>query len=318
MNSPVLFQDGPALARPPGALADTGFGLGTDNQMYWSTEANAGGWGGTSSVWATIPGAFTSRPAAVAFNVPSGPLVGKIALVVRGSDTFFWMQIRDQLGNVDLDWTQIPNGFFNSAPTIAFVPASSSTQPKNALVVAGLGTDGKIWFNRNTLGAGNTFSNSNWIGWAQIQPSGPSFTTAPSLTYMIPRNFLFPSLAIAAGQSGPGTTTFRFSKFNGAGWSAWTNFNGSFVNGTGPALASADIGGLQAEVSAWGHATDHKMWKSTHVSSGNVNWTPMDPATTPTMRESPGAFGVGSEVHVGFGVQSLFGPGHALTTFVLP
>src|ERR1051325_5547369 len=201
MNSPVFFQDGPALARPPGALADTGFGLGTGNQMYWSTQANDGGWGGTSSVWATIPGAFTSRPAAVAFNVPSGPLVGKIALVVRGSDSFFWMQIRDQLGNVALDWTQIPNGFFNSAPAITFVPASSSTQPKNALVVAGLGTDGKIWFNRNTLGAGNTFSNSNWVGWAQIQPSGPSFTTAPSLTYMIPHNFIFPSLAIAAGQS---------------------------------------------------------------------------------------------------------------------
>jgi len=44
----------------------------------------------------------------------------------------------------------------------------------------------------------------------------------------------------------------------------------------------------------------------------------MDPGTTPTMRESPGAFGVANEVHVGFGVQTPFGPAHALTTFVLP
>jgi hypothetical protein len=316
MNSPVLFQDGPALARPAvqGAVM-TGFGWGTDGQLYWSTQTNDGAWGVNGAVWSTIPGGFTSRPAAVGFNVSSGPLVNGIAVVVRGNDNAYYLRIQDPLGNVTLGWTQIPFGIFSSAPAITFVPASSMTQPKNAIVVAGLGTDGKIYFNRNTLGAGNTFSNSNWVGWVQIQPNF-SFTTAPSLAYMYPRVAGFSSLALVAGQSGPGTTVFRFSRFNGSSWGAWTTMNGAFVNGTGPTVAAGDGGEFGPEVTTWGHATDHRLWVSTHVSSGNVNWSPMDTSQTPLIRESPFAFGVGNKVHVGFGMTTPFGPGGALTNFV--
>jgi len=314
LNNPVQFQDGPALARPAGAATNTGFGWGTDGQMYWSTQANDGGWGVNGATWQTIPGGFSSRPAAVGFNV-TGPLANKIALVVRGGDNAFWLRIVDQLGNVTLGWTQIPSGIFSSAPAITFVPASSSSQPKNAIVVAGLGTDGKIYFNRNTLAAGNTFSNSNWTGWVQIQPSF-SFTTAPSLAYLYPRVAGFFSLAIVAGQSGPGTTVFRFSQFNGSTWTAWTTMNASFVNGTGPSVAAGDGGEFGPEITTWGHGTDHRLWVSTHISSGNVGWVPMDTAHTPSIRESPFAFGVGSIVHVGFGTQFNGLPGGAMTNWV--
>ena len=58
----------------------------------------------------------------------------------------------------------------------------------------------------------------------------------------------------------------------------WATSNGIFISGTGPALAAGCLG-TTGEASAYGMATDNRIWVSPVLDVNAVNWTPIGTTT---------------------------------------
>jgi hypothetical protein len=274
-------------------------------QIFNTAENVTGGWSGT---WTQISSSFNSppiasRPAAVGFQVFSGPLINRFAIVVKRTDNQYYIRIQDQGAvNVLLNWTamplSLPSGVsFESAPAVTFVPSSSVTEPKNSLVVAGLGTDGRIWAFRNTLQSGNAYSNSAWTSLGPVPIAG--FDSAPALTFAAPSFVGQPSIVMASGVvNAQDFIDFRFTLFNGSGWLPWTNVTTGIFS-SGPALATgsapADGGLPSSEVTFYGLGTDARVWVARLVNGVVGGFSPIG---TQTFHGNPAAFGIGAFARV--------------------
>ena len=260
----------------------TGPGGAAPMKVYWASRSVVGSGElttGTWTSWTTMSNIaeFRERPAVIAFDVPStSPLAGKIALVGRKMDNRYYVRIQAPevcnscgVSGVIQNWLPI-GGTWTSAPGLAFVPASSTTAPKNTLAIVGRGTDNRYYYTENTLTAQNNYDHLKWI--SPIPAFGnETFTSAPAITYAcVPGASLF-----VAGNNG---TSMLFNSHNGFSFHPWATSNGIFISGTGPALAAGCLG-TTGEASAYGIGTDNRIWVSPVLDVNAVNWTPIGTTT---------------------------------------
>jgi hypothetical protein len=289
MTSPVL-DDGPALAFGPSLTA---YGLkSVGKQIFVTNQNGAGNWTGSWSQLSNSGAAFATRPSATAFpGVTTGSLAGKFAIVAMrddGSKQYF-LTIRDQTGTVvEQDWIAVPGGIFASAPAITFVPPSPPNGPSATLVLAGRGTDARIWVATNSLrnlGAGFVYENNRWGGFHPVpDQNGKQFTGSPAITYAVPAGSSSTVLILAARDFIDGS--FYSSKFNGTSWSAWVQVaNGTFIDG--PALGTGFVNN-NGETTIFGTGMDSHIYYSTQLSGGAAGFTAIG---TETFVGSPQAVG---------------------------
>jgi hypothetical protein len=310
---PWVSTGGPTLVFSP-ALAKgrnttlTAFGWGTDHQI-WTTAQNASGqWTG---VWTALPGgtSFGGRVAAVALDVPSGPLVDHFAIVAMRMDSpnfnNYYIRIQNQSGSdVVKDWEVMPAPVFGggwfSAPALAFIPASDSTDPDSRLIWAGLGYNGHYAFDRkltnNQYGSGNpTCHGLDYLNGVYEDGTDIEGRSAPALAFFPPTIKGQRYLAMAMGVKGDEyghvayKTTFSTPTWcdpNG-GWNLATDVpNGLFMSG--PALAVTKRSGL-SEMTLYGLGLDSRIY-ATYPFVANTTFFQVSPQT---FEGPPGALGVG-------------------------
>jgi hypothetical protein len=257
------FQEPPALAKgPSGTLA--AFGWRSDSQVWVTSQNTSRQWTGTWTQVSNSGGAFTSKPSAVAFDVPSGSLVGRFAIVARRSDNQYYITIRDQNGGgIVQNWSAIPGATFSSSPAITFIPSRSGREPKGTLVLTGRRADNRIWESRNKLGAGDVYFHQAWSAWTQIGTQ--TFVGSPAISYGCSAGTVGFYSIYVAGRLSDGT--FYWNSFDGTSWGTWlVAHDGTFSDG--PALASRTTCDVLAETTIFGRGLDNRIWYSTELSAG--------------------------------------------------
>jgi len=283
-------NDAPAIAQT-GTTTLTLFGRGFDDQIYETNKLSSGQWMGFWRFVTNNGPTFTSRPAAAGLAVTGGQLGNMFAIVARRSDKKYYIKIQDQTGGaVLMDWNVFPKtALFDSAPAVAFIPNNAPAGPKNSLVLAGLGTDGLFYTSTNTLvgGSNGTYGHANWTPVSPVL--GQTFSSAPALTVSCVAGSGMS--IIIAGKTAAGI--YRWSKFNGTSWSAWTSLaNGIFVSD--PALAQG-CGVFSRETTIYGRGEDSRMYVSTEI----VGQPPsLNVIGTKLFSGNPTATGFGTIAHV--------------------
>jgi len=266
------FLDTPALANGSTLTA-----YGWDGSQIWVSNQNASGqWTGNWTQLSNPGGAFNTRASAAAFDVPPGTsLFGRFAIVARRSDTKYYLTIRDQTGTiVDQQWTAVGTGLFKSAPSLIMIPTTSRNAPVGTLVLAGQGTDDRVWIATNTLtrgpGGNYIYNHANWTGFNFHPEVTRFFDNPPAMTFACPVNTAQPTMYIGSKDA---VGRFFTTKFNGSSWSNWTEVhNGLFA--AGPALATG-CGDSFNETVIYGRGTDSNIYWSTEPQGGPQVFTPI-------------------------------------------
>ena len=171
-----VFKAGPAAANSSDAKTWCVAGLGLDDEVWFNVSANAGGaWGG----WRRIGQRKKFRGApAVAVDATGG----SIYVVARAATKHYWFSRSADQGTTWAAWQRIGGGVFHSSPAIVRLsPAVTRPPLPDVLVVAGLGTDKRVWVSRLT--ASESLADQSWAPIA----AGPEnhatgrFTSAPAM-----------------------------------------------------------------------------------------------------------------------------------------
>jgi hypothetical protein len=271
----TLF-DSPALAR---AWNTTWTAFGRDNagEIWATNQDGAGNWTGA---WTHLPGGpFTSRPSAVALDLPSGIYSKMFAVAAMKSDGEYYLRIQDQTGNqVVTDWTQIVTSMkWASAPSIAYISPTANSTLMGSLVIAGLGSDGTIYMGATFLpgpAPDYRITVNNW-GWGQIP--GSASDSAPALASMYPSSQVTSDFVLVIGLEGDSGITYRYSKrgaLNGI-WSPWTDIVGNvFASGPAVAVGKSSLFGVEfRETTVYGIGFDSRVYVSKQPTSGTTGLT---------------------------------------------
>jgi len=293
-----LLNSSPALAaNGTNASTLTGYALGSNNQI-WVTTSNGSTWSGSWSQLSNPGSTFTSSPSAVGLDVPSGGLVNHFALAAMRSDNKYYVRVQNRAGSVvDSNWTAVGTMTFSTAPSITFVPASAGSAPKNSLVLAGVGNDGRMYWARNTLGTGNTYSASNWTGFSTVGTT--IFVSAPAVTYSQNTLSGANSLILAGGSEDVnGNVNFQYATYSGTAWSSFTMLSGTFVSSPALAVGRGEL--LTREDTIYGVELDSKVYVAVIGGAFSAIGTQLS-------NGNPTAVGIGGEAYVGMRNTSSIG-----------
>ena len=180
------FRSGPAAANSADGNTQLVAGLGLDNEIWFAFSENAGAtWIGWKKI--SRSKAFKGAPAVTL------SLSGKTIYVVgRDDDDFYWFTKSSDRGATWDQWQRIGGGIFHSSPSMVLVKKRSAPGQSNpnVLVVAGLGTDNRVWTTRFADSA--SLAGQDWHpirAGAKDHPTR-AFTSAPAMTSGIHEDIL--------------------------------------------------------------------------------------------------------------------------------
>jgi hypothetical protein len=283
---PLVLEDAPALARA--TLTNlTAFGLANDFQIYQTHQITAGSWAGAS--WSLLSGGrFASIPRVVAPSVTSGNLFNTFAIVALKSDGRIYLRIQNQSASTIVeDWTAVnPNQTFFGPPAIGFVPSNSQGGPLNTLVIFARGTDNRLYWAKNALGANNTYNPTGWTTFGPIGNPSQTINSAPAVTYSCGNGNGSIVVSALAGSS------FEVLEFFYPDWLYWGALPGPWASA--PAL-SLGCGEFSHEITLWARENSGQVVATTQISSGNGT---LHGVGNQLFDASPEATGFGTTVYV--------------------
>lgn len=168
------FKSGPSASNSADRKTWCVAGLGLDDEVRFAISQNAGG---TWSAWTRVSKrkTFVGSPA-VTLNAAGTA----IYLVARDTSHFYWFTESKDLGKTWEDWQRIGSGVFHSSPAMVRVARPLTRPPvPDILVVAGLGTDKRVWFSRFSTNA--NLANEGWQPIATGSDASARFTSAPTM-----------------------------------------------------------------------------------------------------------------------------------------
>jgi len=171
-----VFTSGPAAASSSDGKLQCVAGRGTDARIWVSLSQDSGAkWPGWNPILAKT---FHASAPAVAIS-ENGQ---HIYAVARDTANAYWFSHSGDRGGTWAAWQMMGTGVFHSSPAmVRITDLDSRGVPHDFLVVAGLGTDNRVWTTRFAAG-----SALDKLGW-QAVPAGlvvstnKSFTSAPAL-----------------------------------------------------------------------------------------------------------------------------------------
>jgi len=171
-----VFQAGPSAANSADGKTWCVAGLGLDDEVWFNVTVDAGSaWAGWQRVGKRKK--FRGAPAVAVDTAGTD-----IYVVARAASKHCWFTRSTDRGQTWADWRRIGAGVFHSSPAIVCLsPAPTRPPLPDVLVVAGLGTDKRVWVSR--FAATEALADQ---GWAPIA-AGPKdhatghFTSAPSM-----------------------------------------------------------------------------------------------------------------------------------------
>ena len=171
-----VFKAGPAAANSADGRTWCVAGLGLDDEVWFNVSTDAGGdWAGWRRV--TARKKFRGAPAVA---VDAGG--GSIYVVAHAATKLYWYSRSTDQGQTWGSWRQIGGGVFHSSPAIVRLsPTLTRPLPPDVLVVAGLGTDKRVWVSRFT--AIESLTDQAWAPIAAGPEDHPTgrFTSAPAM-----------------------------------------------------------------------------------------------------------------------------------------
>ena len=180
------FRSGPAAANSADGKTQVVMGLGLDDEFWFAiTEDVGNNW----NAWNRISTRKTFKGApSVTLNLTGNA----IYVMGRDGDDFYWFNKSSDHGKTWDQWRRIGSGVFDSSPAIAFVKQRSvpGKPHPNMLVVAGLGTDKRVWTTR--FADTDALTNQAWQPIRAGSKDHPTreFTSAPAMTCGIHENIL--------------------------------------------------------------------------------------------------------------------------------
>ncbi|HVG38748.1 MAG TPA: hypothetical protein VM870_05650, partial [Pyrinomonadaceae bacterium] len=176
------FLSGPAAASADGGAIQCVAGLGLDHEIWFALSRD----GGDSWVaWNRISARkkFKSAPA-VALNADGT----KIYVVGRDEDNFYWFtKSADPNGAAWSDWRRVGTSAFLSSPAIVHLSerVMLGGGSPDVLVVAGLGSDQRVWTTRfRDSASAESLAGHDWTPIRAGSEDHPTaaFTSAPAMT----------------------------------------------------------------------------------------------------------------------------------------
>lgn len=170
------FRAGPSASNSADGRAWCVAGLGLDDEVWFNVTQDAGStWAG----WLRIAKRKKFRGApAVAVDADGQA----IYVVARAASKHYWFIRSADGGQTWSDWRRVGAGVFHSSPSIVRLsPAMVRPPLPDVLVVAGLGTDKRVWVCRFT--ATEILSDQAWAPIAAGSQSDATvrFTSAPTM-----------------------------------------------------------------------------------------------------------------------------------------
>lgn len=167
------FKSGPAAASALDGKIQCVAGLGLDNEIWFAISTNNGSnW----VAWNRISKrkTFKSAPAVALSN--DGV---HLYVVGRDDENFYWFNKSADRGESWGSWERIGRGVFHSSP--AMVSVKSPRGAAAVLVVAGLGTDKRVWTAR--FQDSESLANQDWSPIRAGEKDSPTggFTSAPAM-----------------------------------------------------------------------------------------------------------------------------------------
>ncbi len=171
-----IFRAGPSASNSANGKTWCVAGLGLDDEVWFNVTKNAGSsWAG----WTRVAKRKTFRGAPAVAVAANG---SALYVVARADSKHYWFSRSADSGKTWADWRRIGAGVFHSSPAIVRLSQARTRPPlPDILVVAGLGTDKRVWVSRFAADEGLTNQ-----AWAPIA-AGPKseatvrFTSAPAL-----------------------------------------------------------------------------------------------------------------------------------------
>ena len=171
-----IFGAGPSASNSADGKTWCVAGLGLDEEVWFNVTKDAGSsWAG----WLRIAKRKKFRGAPAVAVDAAGQA---IYVVARAASKHYWFIRSADGGQTWSDWRRIGAGVFHSSPSIVRLsPAMVRPPLPDALVVAGLGTDKRVWICRFT--ATEILSDQAWAPIAAGPESDPTvrFTSAPAM-----------------------------------------------------------------------------------------------------------------------------------------
>jgi hypothetical protein len=171
------FKSGPGAASAAGGARQCVAGRSTDDEIWFNYSEDAGAaWRGWTRV--SQRRTFISSPA-VALSHDGNT----IYLTARESDNTYWLTQSTNRGETWAPWRRIGTGVFHSSPAMVClsVPERPTGKRVDHLVVAGLGTNKRVYFTR--LDPDATFEGQDWDPISPGSDGHPTseFTSAPAM-----------------------------------------------------------------------------------------------------------------------------------------
>lgn len=171
------FKSGPSASSSADRETWCVAGLGLDDEVWFAVSGNAGGsWGGWTRV--SRRKTFVGAPA-VTVSADGTAL----HLTARDASDAYWFTSSDDQGATWRAWQRIGKGVFHSSPAMVRVAPKLLTNPPqpDIVVVAGLGTDKRVWFTR--FSAHGNLSQQDWkpIVAGSEDHATARFTSAPAM-----------------------------------------------------------------------------------------------------------------------------------------